>query len=166
MKRRVKSYRGWYKLVCPEKFLKPVDNFMKSFKRLGDELYVEYKSRLEYRAFRYADMNPTITSWSVEPFPIMYVKPTTGRRHRYYIDLVVNFKNGSTYFIEVKPFAQTKQPRKPKNYSSGGASTKSINNYKKSYETWLINESKWASTREYCSQRGFKFIHLTERELK
>ena len=169
-RRGKKPYRGWYLLQFPDKFLRPIDNQMKSFKDISDsdglKLAVEYKSGLEYKAFKYADCNPAIVGWSVEPFPIKYIKPTDGRYHRYYIDLVVKFKNNKTYFIEVKPHSQTKTPRKPAGFAQKKATPKAIERYKNEVMSFLINTAKWDATKVYCAQNGSQFITLTEKELK
>lgn len=162
----MKSRKGWYKLTYPHKFIKPVDNYMKSFRIIGDEFYVEYKSRLEYRAFKYADLNPKIEQWSIEPFPIKYIKPTDGKYHRYYIDMVIKFKNGSIFLVEVKPHSQTKPPRKPKGFKDGKATQKGLNRYKSDTVTYMINRAKWDAAEKLCEQKNFKFITLTENELK
>jgi hypothetical protein len=164
------SHKGWYLLKYPEKFVKPKDNYMKSFRDISDsegiKLAVEYKSGLEYKAFKYADCNPSIISWSVEPFGIKYIKPTDGKYHRYYIDLVVKFKNEKTFFIEVKPYSQTFAPRKPSGFSKQKATPKGINRYKNECMTYLVNTAKWDAAKNYCKQYGYTFITLTERELK
>lgn len=169
-KRKNKPYQGWYLLQFPEKFIRPTDKHMKSFRDISDsnglKLAVEYKSGLEYKAFKYADCNPVIESWSVEPFGIKYVKPTDGKYHRYYIDLVIKFKNGNTYFVEVKPFSQTIPPRKPAGWSKNQATPKSIQNYKNNVATYLINQAKWDAAKIYCKQYNYTFITLTEKELK
>lgn len=162
----MKCRKGWYALLYPDKFIKPTDSFMNSFKVIDGEYYVEYKSRLEYRAFRYADCNPKIIQWSVEPFPIKYIKPTDGKSHRYYIDLVVKFSNDQVFLIEVKPHSQTKMPRKPKGLDKGSANMKSINRYKNDLMTYAINEAKWKAAKQLCEKNNFKFIILTEKELK
>lgn len=162
--------KGWYLLKFPEKFIRPSDNYMKSFKDISDsdglKLAVEYKSGLELKSFRYADSNPNIISWAVEPFPIKYIKPTDNRPHRYYIDLVITFNNKRTFFIEVKPYSQTKPPRKPKGFATGKSTPKALTRYKNDVMTFMINTAKWDATKAYCKQHGYTFATLTERELK
>lgn len=154
MYRNVKQ--GWYRLLNPEKFIRPIDELMKSYK----EGHVNYKSSLELKAIRYCDWNSNVNKWSLEPFAIQYLKPTTGKFHRYYIDLVIEFNNSEKFLVEVKPFSQTKPPTKP-----GKLTNKSKLNYSRNLETWLINQAKWAAAKEFCKTNGFKFIILTEKEL-
>lgn len=154
MYRNVKQ--GWYRMLNPEKFIKPIDELMKSYK----DGHVNYKSSLELKAIRYCDWNSNVNKWSLEPFAIQYLKPTTGKFHRYYIDLVIEFNNSEKFLVEVKPFSQTKAPTKPRKLTD-----KSKLNYARNLETWLINQAKWTAAKEFCRVNGFKFIILTEKEL-
>lgn len=154
-----KNKRGWYKLVNPSKFVPPADKHMKSFNE--SEASVEYKSSLERNAFRYADANPHIKNWSVEPFPIKYLKPTDGKIHRYYIDLFLVFSTGDKFLVEVKSKGETKPPKKPTRKTD-----KAIINYQKALQTYAVNEAKWKAAEEFASQHNMKFIILTEDELK
>lgn len=151
-----KSKKGWYKLSHPEKFIRPIDETMESTKRIKDGFCIQYKSMLERRAFVYADINPKVKYFSIEPFAIKYIKPTDNKLHRYYIDLFIEFINGSKFLIEVKSYHETQQPQPCKNPKT----------YKKQVETYLINQAKWNSAREFAKQKDLKFIILTENELR
>ena len=148
--------QGWYRLLNPEKFIKPIDELMKSYK----DGHVNYKSSLELKAVRYADWNKDVVKWSLEPFPIQYLKPTTGKFHRYYIDLVLEFRNSEKFLVEIKPLSQTKPPTKPRKNTS-----KAQLNYARALETYLVNQAKWAAAKSFGETNGFKFIILTEKEL-
>lgn len=148
--------QGWYRLLNPEKFIKPIDELMNSHK----DGHVNYKSSLELKSIRYCDWNDNVRKWSLEPFAIQYFKPTTGKFHRYYIDLVIEFSNGEKFLVEVKPYSQTIPPKRPRKNT-----TKARNNYARALETWIINQAKWKAAEQFCKQNGFKFIKLTEQEL-
>lgn len=148
--------QGWYRLLNPEKFIKPIDELMKSYK----DGHVNYKSSLELKAVRYADWNKDVVKWSLEPFPIQYLKPSTGKFHRYYIDLVLEFRNSEKFLVEIKPLSQTKPPVKPRKNTP-----KAQLNYARNLETYLINQAKWAAAKSFGKTNGFKFIILTEKEL-
>lgn len=154
----LKSKKGWYRLLNPSKFVRPIDEYMGSF-RDGE---VQYKSSLELIAFRYADYNKHVKSWSVEPFPIQYVKPTDGKQHRYYVDLYLEFANGKKFIVEIKPKSETTPPKKPK----PPLKSKNITRYQVAMQTWMINQAKWNSARLFASKNGLEFIILTENELK
>ena len=150
--------RGWYKLVNKNKFIPPADSHMKSFNE--SEGAVEYKSKLELTAIRYADFNKHIKSWSCEPFAIKYLKPTDGKIHRYYIDLFIEFTTGDRFLVEIKSKGETKPPKKPTKKTD-----KSMFNYQKALQTFIINSAKWKSAEEFASKNNMKFIILTEDEL-
>lgn len=151
----MKYKQGWYKLVNPQKYIKPLDETMQSSK----DGHVFYKSSLELKAIRYADFNPHVTQWGLEPFPIPYIKPIDGKVHRYFIDLFIVINN-TKILIEIKPFNQTIKPKIPQRKTA-----RSLFNYNESLKTYYINQSKWKSAREFCEKNKMKFIILTERDL-
>ena len=65
-------------------------------------------------------------------------------------------------FIEIKPFAQTQQP-KPINES---ATIKEHRRYNREAETYLVNCAKWAAATKEFQSRGAEFMVVTERTLK
>jgi len=150
--------KGWYKLKNPEKFQKPHDDYMKSFNESSMEL--EYKSSLELRAFMFVDNFDKVNKWTVEPFAIKYVKPTDNKIHRYYPDMLINFKSKQTFLVEIKSYGETKPPVKPKKIN-----VKSAKNYKKALETYAINCAKWKAAKKFCEESDIKFIFLTDKQL-
>ena len=38
--------------------------------------------------------------------------------------------------------------------------------YQEALETYMTNQAKWAQAKQFAEQRGFKFIVLTEKQLK
>lgn len=165
MKTSVKSHnsshskQGWYRLRHKEKFIMPLDEHMESTKKIKDDIYIQYKSKLELKFMQYCDINNKIDKFSLEPFAIQYVKPTDGKYHRYYIDFFIII-NGIKCLIEIKPYEQTHPPIKPKKLTG-----KSVLNYKKQLETWYINQAKWKAAQQFVLQKGFKFIIITDKEL-
>lgn len=153
--------RGWYKLVNPHKLIKPLDEYMGSCKIIESSLAVEYKSSLELIAIKYCDFNKFVTKFSVEPFNIKYIKPTDNREHRYFIDLYMEFSSGDKFIVEIKSKSETIQPKKPKKLTE-----KNSANYQKALTTWAINNAKWKAAKEFAELNSFKFIILTEDELK
>ena len=67
------SYKGWYQMLNPDKFIRPIDEHMGSY-RAGA---INYKSRLELNAFKYADFNKHVKNWSIEPFAIHYINQSS-----------------------------------------------------------------------------------------
>lgn len=148
--------QGWYKILNQEKFIKPIDEHMKSFK----DGHVNYKSSLELKAIRYCDYNKHIVKWSLEPFNIRYLKPTDGKVHRYYIDFFIEFSTGDKFLVEVKSKGETVPPKKPKK-----ATDKSIMRYQKAIQTYAVNCAKWEAAKKFAQERGLRFVILSEEEL-
>lgn len=153
--------QGWYSVINIDKVIKPADNYMKSCIIKENTIKLNYKSSIELKAFRYCDMNKYIVRYGIEPFAIPYVKPTTGKIHRYYIDIFIEFSTNDKFLVEVKSSSETKPPRKPSKKT-----IKAIENYNKALETYMINKSKWEAARNFAKERNLKFIILTENELK
>lgn len=152
--------QGWYKLLNPEKFIIPTDestSVMKSYK----DGCVQYKSSLEHKAIIYCDYNKHVVKYSLEPFGIPYIKPTDGKKHRYFIDLFMEFSTGDKFLVEIKSSAETKEPQIPKKKT-----VKAIANYNKALQTYAINKAKWLAATEFAKSQKMKFIILTENELK
>ncbi len=150
------SYQGWYQLLNPDKFIKPIDEHMKSYK----DGSVNFKSRLELKAIKYADFNKYVAKWSLEPFHVKYLKPTDGKVHRYFIDLFLEFASGDKFIVEIKSKGETVPPKQPKNKTQ-----KALLNYQRALQTYAVNEAKWKAAGEFAKEQGMRFIILTEDEL-
>jgi hypothetical protein len=142
------SYKGKFKPKNPSKYK-------------GDPTTIIYRSRWELKLMNYLDNNPEIVSWSSEELTIPYVSPLDNRIHRYYPDFVVKKKidgtdKTETMVIEVKPYKETMEPKKQDKMSKS---------YLYEVKTWGINSSKWKSAKEFCEDRKWKFVILTENEL-
>ena len=131
---------------------------MKSFNE--SNMAIEYKSSLELKSFRYCDANPKIKRFSVEPFAIPYIKPTDNKKHRYYIDIFIEFESGAKFLVEVKSSGETRPPRKPNKLTH-----KSERNYRRALQTWHINSAKWEAAKKFCETHDMGFVFLTEKEL-
>lgn len=131
----------------------PVDGFMQSTKIIEGKLCVQYKSSLELKTFKYCDHNPKIAEWSLEPFHIPYVSPVDGKKHRYFPDVWLRFTNGVTFIVEIKPFNETKLPRK------------NDKRYGHKMNTYLINQAKWESAKNFAMAKNSNFMVLTEKTL-
>lgn len=110
---------------------------------------------------RYLDDHPEVAGWSSEELAINYISPVDKRVHRYFPDFVVKkqSKNSSlveVLMIEIKPSKQTKEPvrgnKKQKQFIS-------------EMLTYSINDAKWKAAQQYCLDRKWKFLVLTEKEL-
>ena len=126
-------------------------------KYLGDITKVIYRSSWERSAFRWCDLNENVDSWASEEMSIYYHHPVMNKTAKYYPDLFIVLKNGKTLVIEIKPKAQTMEPKRP---------LKKTKKYVQEFGTWLVNQSKWSAARDVCDKNGFEFHIWTEDELK
>ena len=143
-----KTYKGIYKPTNPKKYA-------------GDASKIVYRSNWERRFMVYCDKNDDIIYWASEELAIPYYDSLGKRVRNYYPDFLIKIKNKDgiqkTHLIEVKPSKDLKPPI-------------AVQGKKKStvlYEmkTYLMNRDKFASAREWCSDRGIQFDIWTEKEL-
>ena len=141
------AYRGKYRQKSPNKYN-------------GDPTNIVYRSSWELRLMNWLDSNHNVIKWSSEEVVVPYKHPITGKWHRYFPDFmaVMKDKNGTnkTYMIEVKPKKQVDPPEKK---------TKITKRYLQEVQTYAINSYKWKYAKEYCKDRNWIFIVITEKEL-
>ena len=129
-------------------------------KYLGDPTNIWYRSLWERRVMVYLDENSSVVEWSNEEIVIPYLSPVDNRAHRYFPDFFVRLRNKQglieSTIIEVKPASQTKPPKPQK---------KATRKYITEVMTWGVNEAKWKAADEYCKDRGWKFVVVTEKDL-
>jgi len=144
------AYRGKYKLKNPAKYK-------------GDPNKIVWRSLWELKFCKYCDFNSSVLKWSSEEIVIPYRSPVDNKRHRYFPDFVVELKNkaGETeiLLIEVKPKKQTAPPK----LSKSGKKTKRFFSEAKK---WGVNSAKWEAAERHCEEQGWKFVILTENELR
>jgi len=110
---------------------------------------------------KYCDLNDSILEWGSEEVVIPYRSPLDNRIHRYFVDFYIKVEdvNGNIkrYLIEVKPKRQTTPPPKPKRQTK-----------KYIYEVteYAKNQAKWKAASEFCEDRQWNFMIITEDELK
>lgn len=128
----------------------------------GDPTNIVYRSSWELRFMMYLDAHENIVEWSSEEFCVPYRSPIDGKVHRYFPDFYVKKKNQQgkldVMVVEIKPAAQSKPPE-----PMTGKPTKK---YLREVYTWGVNSAKWESADKYCKDRGWKFVVLTENELR
>ena len=120
----------------------------------GDPTSVIYRSMWERHAFAWCDQNTAIKGWSSEEVVVPYLYEVTGRKHRYFTDLLIEFNDNSTLLVEIKPEYQTKPPT--------GKKTK---RFIQEAMTYVKNQNKWQAADNYAKQRGWNFVIWTEKEL-
>lgn len=143
----IKTYKGIFKPKNPNKYR-------------GDPTNIIYRSRWELLFMQYCDSHPDIIQWASEELVIPYRSPLDGKVHRYFPDFWIKKVNRErkteTVVVEIKPWAQTKEPI-PQN--------KLTKKYLYEVQTWGVNSSKWIAADKYCKERGWKFMIMTEKEL-
>lgn len=141
------TYKGYFKPKFPEKYKGNANNII-------------YRSLWERHCMVYFDQNPNVVKWCSEEVIVPYKSPIDGRTHRYFPDFLIQVKNKydsiETILIEVKPFKETHEPKKKKRVTK---------NYLYEVKTWGINSAKWKAAEEFCADRKWKFMILTEKEL-
>jgi len=121
-----------------------------------------YRSELELTYMRFLDSNSNIVSWGSESVVIPYIKPTDGKLHKYFIDFNFTIKDTTgtlhKFLVEVKPAKQCSAPNTN--------NRKNKMNLLREQITYATNTSKWAHATEWAKTHGYKFIIVTERDIK
>jgi hypothetical protein len=129
-------------------------------KYLGDPTNIWYRSLWERRVMVHLDGNPNVIEWSNEEIVIPYLSPVDGKWHRYFPDFFVRIKNKvgltESMILEVKPKSQSVPPK---------VQNKATKRYIREVVTYGINEAKWKAADEYCKDRRWKFMVITEEQL-
>ena len=126
----------------------------------GDSSKIVYRSSWEARCMNYFDLNDNILWWASEEVIVPYRDPVTNKARRYFPDFIIKIKQrtGSieTIMIEVKPQYQKDPPK---------TQTRNTKKYIKEVYTYTVNQMKWRAASEYCLDRKWKFMVLTEKDL-
>lgn len=142
------NYRqGFFKPTNPQKYR-------------GDATNIVFRSGWEKRVMDWCDTNKNVLEWSSEEIVIPYRSPVDNKLHRYFTDfyVVVQDANGNrqTMILEVKPKAQTQEPKQPQ---------RKTKRYINEVFTWGVNQAKWKAAEEFCKDRGWQFRLITEADL-
>jgi len=112
----------------------------------------------------YLDKNPNVLQWASEELFVPYKSPLDGKWHRYFPDFIVRMRDreGKTVvkMIEIKPRSQSVPPEVRKD---GQRITKK---YLREVATYGINNAKWEAAKEFCADRNWEFVVLTEKDVK
>ena len=141
------TYKGRYRIINAKKYI-------------GDPTQIVYRSLWELKFMKWCDNNSAVLEWGSEEIIIPYLSPVDQRIHRYFVDFYVKIRNRDgkeqRYLIEIKPAKFVQQPKKP---------TRITPRFIEEVRTWGVNQSKWKSATEYCENRGWQFMILTENDL-
>jgi hypothetical protein len=129
----------------------------------GDPTNIIYRSLWELKFMKWCDKNENVLEWGSEEIIIPYVSPVDNRVHRYfpdfYVKAITRDGKSSKSIIEIKPYAQTKQPKRT-------TTRKVSRRYLSEVKTYAVNNAKWKAADSYCKDRRMTFRILTEKELK
>jgi hypothetical protein len=132
--------------------------FPKKYK--GDINKIVWRSTWERKVMMMLDSNRNVLEWSSEELEIPYFSPVDKTWHRYFPDFVAKVIKPNnkvvTQVIEVKPYKQTIEPDMRK---------KKTRKLMIEAATYAINDAKWTSAREYCADRGWEFVIVTEADI-
>lgn len=141
------AYKGYFKPINPQKYR-------------GNPQNIVYRSRWEFVFMRFLDKETNVLEWSSEEMFIPYKCRTDNKWHRYFPDFKVRVKNKDgkivTQVIEIKPKHQTVPPARP---------PRKTKRFINEALTYAKNRSKWDYAQEWCKDRGYEFVIMTEREL-
>ena len=118
---------------------------------------VVYRSLWERQAFKWCENNPKVKMWNSEEVVVPYKSTVDKKLHRYFVDLLIQMEDKTTYLVEIKPKKETKPPKKPKRKSK---------RYINEQLTFIKNQDKWEAASEFADYKGWKFQVWTEETLK
>lgn len=141
-------HQGFFKPLHPEKYI-------------GNLRQIIYRSGLEKSYMHRFDSNPHIIAWGSEEFFIPYFSPIDKKKHRYFVDFFIKYKNKNNEIkkaiIEIKPKAFTFKPKKPKKMTKG---------YLNRINEYAVNLAKWEAAKLYAKRNNMEFLILTEFDLR
>ena len=121
-----------------------------------------YRSGLELTYMRFLDDNSSVVSWGSESIVVPYIKPTDGKLHRYFVDFnfTIKDKNGKLhkFLVEVKPVKQCSAPSEKNRKNKMTLLREQI--------TYATNKAKWSAATNWGVKNGYKFIIVTETDIK
>jgi len=142
-----KARKGIFKPKNPSKWVSPNK--------------IIYRSSIEQRYFTLFDLSSSVINIASEKVIIPYFDDARQKQRRYYIDLIVKYKDKQgeikVKLIEIKSFTESILPKKPKRITE---------NYKNAIATYITNQSKWKAATAYANKRGWEFVVMTEKNLK
>lgn len=122
---------------------------------------IVYRSSLELLFDRWCDRNSKVLQWGSESVVVPYLSPLDGKIHRYFVDYVITLRTEKAdlkYLIEIKPSKQTQPPTQRSNKKKSTLIYEQVE--------WAKNQAKWESAKLWAEKRGWKFVVLTENDIK
>jgi len=124
---------------------------------------IKYRSSWEKMFMVFCSMNDNIIKVNSEGMKVKYYNPVTSKISNYYLDFMMETKDGKIWLVEIKPYAQTLPPKPPRKNTKNLQKAQAL--YVKAIETYAINQAKWEATEALCKKNGWFFKIITEKEL-
>lgn len=141
--KNAKTHQGTFIPMNPDKYI-------------GNVSKIYYRSGWEFEFLKFCDRDNRIIRYSSESVHVPYMNPIDRKAHRYFIDIYLEMIDSGgklvKWWIEIKPDKYTKFPTEPKRKSA-----KAMANYKRHYETTLVNIEKFKSAKYWSKQMGCNF---------
>ena len=135
-----------------KKYPKPRKWYPKNIgKYNGDVNNITIRSSWEAAFFNWCDLNSGVLSYESEETIIPYRCVTDNKIHRYFVDAKITIKTSDN---SIKTYLQSIPPKK-----------RNSKKYLSEVMTYGKNQSKWTAAKQYCLERGWEFIIITEKEL-
>lgn len=112
---------------------RPYNNYKRGFYNSSKAGQVFYRSSLELKAYIILDNDDSVLSYSAEPFIIPYI--FNGKNRNYRPDILVDYDDGNSILIEVKPESEL---------------------------DWPINKAKFEYAIKYCINNKMEFEIMTD----
>ena len=138
-----KGTKGYYVIKNRDKYIDP------------NATKLMYRSSWEARFMLYLESQPMVQKWGYECIEVKYLFSADGKVHRYYPDFYVEFSNGKTCIVEIKPAKDGAIPKQSKNKL----------NYTEGVLTYIKNKDKWEACQRFCESKGWEFKVVTEKDL-
>lgn len=126
-------------------------------KYAGDPTSITYRSLWERQVFKWCDTSPRVKAWNSEEVVVPYFYQVDKKMHKYYVDLLVKFDDGSVVLIEIKPKKETNPPKVPR---------RKTKRYLQEVTTYIKNTDKWTAAKAFAKKKGWSFEIWHEDTLK
>ena len=109
-----------------------------------------FRSSLEKKFVIWCESNKDVYRWGSECVQVPYYDPRDETQHTYNPDFFIEMTDGRKIAIEIKPSSQTVPPKHPV-----------CDDY--AWNTYIKNRLKWDAAVKFFSERGIKFLIVTEK---
>lgn len=152
-RKRPKYRQGLYKPINPQKCI-----------NCKDGKPIEFRSKLEFEYMHLMDKSDKVLSWGSETVWVPYAHPFKNRVAQYWTDFIVNTRDHGILVVEIKPAKEIKAIHENIRPKMTGRKKKSTFLYES--KMFEINKAKWIAAQDFCKAKGWKFIQLSEKDLK